>query len=77
MDLAGYWSKELLEGLARDPREVLADVQSGALTVDEARWQCGVVLIGVPGESGLSVDSTATEHMRSALRVAGAAPSGS
>ena len=76
MDLGDYWSKELVEGITRDPDAVLEDVRCGALSVDDARWQCGVVIGSRPGSSELMVDVDATERMRSALRVAGAAPSG-
>ncbi|MDD9933632.1 MAG: hypothetical protein OXT09_08520 [Myxococcales bacterium] len=73
-DLRDYWSDELLAGLKRDPADVLRDVQGGALTAEEAKWHCGVVLTGEPGE--LRVDAGATEELRAQIRVAGAAPGG-
>ncbi len=56
--------------LERDPERVMHDVRDGYVTVDAARDQYGVVVIGDPERDpeGLTVDQTLTQTRRQELR---------
>lgn len=53
--------------LTRDPRFVQADVNEWRMSIDEARAQAGVVLVGDPEYAATAIDYQATEQLRAQL----------